>query len=534
MEHIMMLDCTLRDGGYLVDKYFGEENIYGIINGLVDCGVEIVEVGFLQNEGFGEGKTVFLNSKEAKKYVPHNKQKSIFTLFADCGRYDVSNLNVRENGGIDAIRECFFKTEVGKAIDNCKKIQSKGYLCFVQPVDILGYSDFEILNLISKVNEIEPYCFSIVDTFGSMYEKDLIRLYELIDHNLSSKCKIGFHSHNNLQLSSALSQSMIALSAGRRDIVIDGTISGMGRGAGNTPIELIIQYLNEEKGYKYNIDALLDVIDHQIRNLRSRAEWGYNTYFFIAGAQSAHVNNIAYLRRKNSIQSKDIRYILSELDSSERKRYNYDLLEQKYLKYMDANIDDHMEIDGLRKKFEGRNIVILAAGKSINDEKEKIIKYIEKNEAIVISINYPHKQLPCDYLYCSNLKRYKDYVNTCTNIPIICTSNIPVERDRSNIHTISFTRLFKGGWDNADNSTIMLLRLLSTLNVSKIGIAGFDGYSVGENYAEKIREYNITREEIEIINTDMREMFYDFLKYKNPDLLVELITNSDIFHGGNL
>lgn len=92
MEHVKLLDCTLRDGAYLIDKKFGETTIRGIISGLIDAKIDIIEMGFLQNEGFGKGKTVFKNSSEAKKFIPFDKGNSLIALLADCSRYDVENL----------------------------------------------------------------------------------------------------------------------------------------------------------------------------------------------------------------------------------------------------------------------------------------------------------------------------------------------------------------------------------------------------------------------------------------------------------
>ena len=250
MNHAMLLDCTLRDGAYLIDKKFGRNAINGIIAGLMDSGVDLIEIGFLQNEGFGEGKTVYKNSKDAEEYVPNDKKDTLFTVLADYSRYSIDNLDDYTGKSFDAVRACFFKKERYDVIDFCKSIKAKGYKLFVQPVDILGYSDSELIEFINMINTLEPYCLSIVDTFGSMYIDDLQRVFSLIDHNLIGSCKIGFHSHNNMQMSSALSQEFVRMSFGKRKVVVDATLSGMGRGAGNTPLELIAQYMVTK--YNYN------------------------------------------------------------------------------------------------------------------------------------------------------------------------------------------------------------------------------------------------------------------------------------------
>ena len=231
-HHTMLLDCTLRDGAYLLDKKFGDSNIRGIVSGLVKAGIDCIEIGFFQDEGAGDGKTVYLNSEDAKRFIPKEKNGCLFTVLADCSRYSVSNLDKCDGTSIDAVRECFFKGERSRAVENCKVIKDKGYKCFVQPVDILGYSDAELIDFLQEINNVEPYCLSIVDTFGSMYQDDLHRIFEIINHNLIPTCKVGFHSHNNMQMSNALSQEFIRMTYGKREIVVDGTISGMGRGAG--------------------------------------------------------------------------------------------------------------------------------------------------------------------------------------------------------------------------------------------------------------------------------------------------------------
>lgn len=108
-HHAKLLDCTLRDGAYLIDKKFGNDTINGMIHGLLEAKIDIIEMGFLQNEGFGEGKTVYLNGADAEKFVPKDKQDTLFTVLADYSRYSVSNLDQYTGKSFDAVRACFFK-----------------------------------------------------------------------------------------------------------------------------------------------------------------------------------------------------------------------------------------------------------------------------------------------------------------------------------------------------------------------------------------------------------------------------------------
>lgn len=534
MRHAKILDCTLRDGAYLVDKDFGNMTIQGIISGLIKAKVDFIEIGFFQDDGFGEGKTVFLNSKDARRFIPSDKSGCQFTVLADFSRYSINNLDERTEGGIDGVRECFFKHERFEAIKYCKVIKEKGYEVFIQPVDILGYTDNELIEFIELINELEPYCFSIVDTFGSMYQEDLHRIFELINHNLIQSCKIGFHSHNNMQLSNALSQECIRMTSGKREVIIDGTLSGMGRGAGNTPTELIAQYMVSRLGYSYDIDAILDVIDSCMDNVRSRCTWGYSTPYFIAGSYGAHVNNITYLANKNSIRSKDIRYILNKIGVAERKRYDYDLLENTYLDLLRFDIDDTESLHKLKNIIGAKSVLIVAPGNTAVTCIDNIQKYIQEEKPVVITVNFIHEGIKTDYVYMNNVKRFDYWKNNKNFMSMnkILTSNVNKEiNDANNILTISFMKLVKCGWEHFDNSTIMLLRLLDICSVKKIAIAGFDGYEYADsekhNYVNKFLESSMQVFNFSEVNSEISKMLVDYINTRtNKDVAITFITPS--------
>lgn len=530
MNSGMILDCTLRDGAYLIDKKFGDENINGIIAGLVEANIDIIEIGFLQNEGMEPGKTIYFNSKDAEKFIPQDRGNSMFAVLADYSRYSVDNLDDYTGKSFDIVRACFFKHEKEAAMDFCREVKRKGYKVFVQPVDILGYSDAELIELIASVNCIEPYCLSIVDTFGSMYAGDLRRVFSIIDHNLIDTCRIGFHSHNNMQMSNALSQEFLS-GLGSRYGVIDTTLSGMGRGAGNTPTELVAQYMTAKLGYHYNIDVILDVINNYIDHIRAKCTWGYSTDLFIAGCYSSHVNNIDYLRKKTGIRAKDIRYIINKLSPKARKRYDYDLLENIYMEYISSDIDDKEQVSALAERLSGRNIVVLCPGKSLEKNADRINDYIRENNAVVINVNFITDSIPCDYLYCSNVKRFEtlkrnDRIN---DIGLILASNINYTRPER-CFVVSYPRLVKCGWINLDNSVMMLLRLIDDIDISSIAIAGFDGYDTSnkhDNYVSDWLESAVSSEDLIELNSEIKSMFDDYVSVrKHKDTEIVFLTES--------
>lgn len=531
MRNAKILDCTLRDGAYLVDKTFGDTVIHGMIKGLAAANIDIIEIGFLQNEGFGNGKTVFKDGADAARFVPKEKGNTMYTVLADYSRYDVDNLDENTGNTFDAVRVCFFKHEREGAVEFCKKVHKKGYKFFVQPVDILGYSDNELIDLLDKMGALNPYCFSIVDTFGSMYVDDLERVYYLINHNLPFESRIGFHSHNNMQMSSALSQAFLRMSHGTREVVVDTTVSGMGRGAGNTPTELVAQYMVKKLGYSYDIDALLDLIDTYMPGIRAKCSWGYSTPYFIAGCYSAHVNNISYLTKKNGIVSKDIRYILNKIGEQARKRYDYDLLEDTYANYLSSDVDDSEQFEMLKKIFGGRNVVIIAPGKSAAAMHDEIQRCAEKKNALTVAVNHIPAAARADYVFISNSSRYNYWKNNeaFKGMTKIFTSNLDFAKGDKD-YVISYKRLLKCGWENMDNSAILLLRLLDKLGVSSEGIAGFDGYdhNAGSftNYSQKDMERSISPEDVSKINRELYEMLCDVADSREGNGKIYFITPS--------
>ncbi|WP_395002300.1 aldolase catalytic domain-containing protein [uncultured Helicobacter sp.] len=530
MKHTKILDCTLRDGAYLVDKTFGENTQRGIINNLINAGIDIIELGFLQNEGFGEGKSVFKTPKEAAKYIPKDTKSTEFALMADFSRYDFTNLeSYSPSDKIQNIRLCFFKHERFESLKLIQKIQAKGYKLFIQPVDILGYSDMEILQLIEIANEAMPFAFSIVDTFGSMYIEDLRRIWTLINHNLHKDIQIGFHSHNNLQLSSALAQEFVRLSQNTRKIVLDATLNGMGRGAGNTCTELVALYMNEKFAYNYGLDKILDSIDIYLNPLKKQCTWGYSIPYYITGMCSAHTNNITYLLEKNNIASKDLMAILDKVDSQTRKRYDYDLLESTYLEHITQSIDDSVAFSALENVLTHKNVLILAPGKSLFTHKQKIQTFIQETKnLIVISVNFYHQDFSNDFMFLSNIKRYQFWQNDAdfAQIPKILLSNIKPDIS-TNSYILNLKRVIKKGWENLDNSMILLLRLLDSFALDSIHIAGFDGYElIEENYFDEELERSLTPNETKHINAQIESMLKEYIKTRTHTAKITCLTES--------
>ncbi len=335
---IRITDCTIRDGGYLLEKNAKPEFVKGIMKGLVKAGIDFVETGFLQSQCNGES-IVYHNSKDVRKYLPKDHEKTEFLGFCDNSRYSYRELDDYDGESFRWMRISFAKHEIKEAIEFCDKVQKKGYLVQFNPMDALSYTDDDLINLIGNVNEISPGSVSIVDTFGSMYLEDLKHIFGIFDTKLNRDIAVGLHSHDNLGLSVALAETMIMLSdETERDVIVDGSLMGMGRGAGNASTELIASYLNAKKNANYDISELLRVISSFVLPLQDSIHWGYDLPMFICGIKHSHVDNYYYLQ-EHGCSIMDVYWILDNLDIEQRTRYG-----KNYSK---------TDFSALRKVYEG-------------------------------------------------------------------------------------------------------------------------------------------------------------------------------------
>lgn len=474
MTNIKLLDCTLRDGGYINDWDFGYQTIKSIIRKLVDSQVDYVEVGFLRNCEYDRDKSVFNNCAQIEPILPEKKGNTLFTAMALHNKYDVEKLEPYDGRTIDAVRVTFHDYDIDEGLAFVRRVKEKGYKVFCNPINIMGYSDEAILRLLEKINKIQPYAFSIVDTFGSMMKSDLQRIYSLIEHNLDPSVVIGLHLHENLALSYSLAQDFIAMKASERKSVIDGSMLGMGRTPGNLCMELIMDYMNKTQGGIYDVNPVLDGIDDHIAQLKKIEPWGYSTAYALSAKFNLHRNYAEFLLGKGRLRAKQINQILASIEEHKKTAYDEAYAEELYQKFQDHEVDDRALCRELQEQISGREILILAPGHSLVVQEQKISEYIRRNRPVVFAANFVPQQYPADYVFCSNATRYETVSEQKIDAAILITSNLLEVCEESRV--LNYASLSFDEKGNCDNCVIMLCKLMLMLGVEEIRIAGFDGY----------------------------------------------------------
>lgn len=531
-KHIQLLDCTLRDGAYICDAKFGTPAIKGIIKKMQDSNVDIIECGWLKDNEHIEGTTFYHLPNELKNYVSSKNRNCTYVAMIDWNRYDVSTLPQYDGKSIDAIRVVFPHGKAKEGVAVGKAIQEKGYEVYLQAANTLAYSNKDLIELATYVNELMPVSLSVVDTFGAMFEDDLERIVKVLDEELDKGIKLGFHSHNNQQLSFSLTMHFVQLlKNSNRDVVVDASLCGMGRGAGNTPTELIANFLNTKCNCDYDMNTIMDAIDMYMQYFKENFTWGYSTPYFIAGMYCCHVNNIAYLQKNHRTNARDMRNIIESLAPDDRKQYDYDLLEQKYMENQNRHIDDEVIIEQLEEEFEGRKLLLIAPGKTVESESERIKKYIEDNHPIVIGVNALNELYNYDYLFLINSTRYEYakeiYSDKFKQTKKILLSNIKVVPNEDEL-IVNFERVVKRGWEHFDNAVINCLRLLNKLNVKAVELAGFDAFEhkYNESYADESLPTINPDNKWDELNEEILDMYRDFKASTGDKMKVTFLTES--------
>ena len=483
---LKLLDCTLRDGGYVNDWKWGFNNTRDIIKTLVKANIDIVEVGFLRNvDKYDPDITVANHIEELNRLLPKHHGNTMFSAMAMRSNYDISKLRPYNGDGIEMIRITAHDYDIKDGLDFAREVKAKGYKLSINPINIMGYSDEQILWIINQVNSIQPYQFSIVDTFGSMKRRDLDRIVSLVDNNLDRNIRVALHLHENMSLSCFLAQNFIDKHL-NRPVSIDASLMGMGRIPGNLPIELIADYLNEYTDKFYDIDYLMDAIQDYIAPLKGDTQWGYTPAYFLSAKNNLHRNYAEHYLMKGDLTNRDINHILSRFDNSKTTVYDSSYADLLYEKYKNNIIDDSVDFKKLHNELKHKTILILAPGSSIITHKTLIQDFIQNTDPIIISVNFAPDMYILDYAFFSNNKRYEKSDRNYQKL--IVTSNIEANENAYRINYNRLSSAFKQGF----NSYVMLLKLLRDLGTKCVYVAGADGFVCEANnyYSSNIKTTN--------------------------------------------
>lgn len=281
---IKVLDCTIRDGGLCNKWQFSDDFVSKVYKALSASGVDYMEIGYKSSEKYfsrsDNGAWKFCTEEDLKKVVDENNGGMKLSAMADIGRIDAVDIPPRSESILDMIRVACYAHETDKGISLAQHCQDKGYEVTINLMAVSKVIERDLDEALNDLSKSSVPVVYLVDSFGNMYSEQISFLAKKYFEAMPGK-ELGIHTHNNQQL--AFANTIEAIIAGINRI--DATIYGMGRGAGNCPLELLLSFL---KNPKFNLGPVLEVIQDLFIPLKAEVEWGYHVPYMITGILNEH------------------------------------------------------------------------------------------------------------------------------------------------------------------------------------------------------------------------------------------------------
>lgn len=281
---IKVIDCTVRDGGLMNKWQFEDGFVRHVYQALSQAGVDYMEIGYLSSEKAFDrnvyGPWRFCAEADLKRIIGKSEKKIKLSAMADIGRIEYDDIPLRQDSSLDMIRVACYVHQVDAAIALAHHCKDKGY---ETTINLMAVSTVGIRDLNEALEDLDKSSVPIiylVDSFGAFYSEDIETLAAKYIERLPEKT-IGIHCHNNQQL--AFANTISAIIAGVN--FLDATLYGIGRGAGNCPLELLLSFL---KNPKFRVRPLIECIEKEIFPWAKKIDWGYSIPYMISGVLNQH------------------------------------------------------------------------------------------------------------------------------------------------------------------------------------------------------------------------------------------------------
>ena len=285
---IKVVDCTLRDGGLVNNFFFTDEFVKALYRANIKAGVDYMEFGYKASKEMFDvnkfGKWKFCDDKDIRAVVGDNKTDMKIAVMADVGRCDFrKDILNKKDSPIDLVRVATYINTIPAAIEVIEDCTKKGYETTVNIMAISKSNETDLDAALELLGQSSVGTIYLVDSYGSLYPEQARRLADkYLEVAAKYNKKVGIHAHNNQRLAFANTAEVIIMGVS----YLDATVSGMGRGCGNCPSELLLGFL---KNPKYNINPILNFVEKQIVPLReSGVTWGYDVPYLLTGILNQH------------------------------------------------------------------------------------------------------------------------------------------------------------------------------------------------------------------------------------------------------
>jgi 4-hydroxy 2-oxovalerate aldolase len=284
---LKVLDCTVRDGGLVNSHAFSDDFVRAVYEACVAAGIDSMEIGYksskqqFDREKFGPWK--FCDEEDIRRIVGNNPTSLKLAVMVDAGKSDwQTDVLPKSDSVLDIIRVAFYANQVSEAADMIRDAHEKGYEVSANLMAVSTAKEQEIDQVLEVIAQTPASTIVVVDSYGAMYAEQVeILVKKYLECGRSTNKQVGMHAHNNQQLAFANTIEAIIHGANR----VDASMAGLGRGAGNCPMELLIGFLRNPK---FHIRPIYEVIEKHLLPLSRQVEWGPYAQYMITGQLNEH------------------------------------------------------------------------------------------------------------------------------------------------------------------------------------------------------------------------------------------------------
>tara|TARA_B100000795_G_scaffold234805_1_gene194151 strand:+ start:18968 stop:20512 length:1545 start_codon:yes stop_codon:yes gene_type:complete len=495
-----ILDCTFRDGGYYTNWDFNKSTLDTYIDSLNNLPVDYIEMGYRSKPKSDYHGEFFYSPVYVLKEIKKNSEKKIAIMLneKDIASYDLDYLLKEIVGLVDMIRVAVDPDNLKRALALAIEIKAYGFeIGFNIMYMSIWKKKPDFLEKLSSLNDKIDYLY-MVDSYGSIYPDEVIDIIKIV--KTQTNVPLGFHGHNNIEL--GLINTLTAIENGVD--IVDATITGMGRGAGNLKTELLLTVLNAKGVLDFDYNHLSNVVD-VFANIQSQYLWGTNLPYMVSGANSSPQKQV--------------------MDLVTKRAYSFNSIIRTLQNQFKGLKDNQSKLPSFGNKFKScKNVLIVGGGPSVVEHSFAIQKYLKQNPNIFVihasSKNaLAFKNIDNQQVFClignEGFRMENIFIdgnipeNTCCVLPVYprkMGTYIPVNLNEKTyeLNQITFTDKFK------DAHTAIALQTALEIDPALIEIVGYDGY-LNKNIDNN-------QQELSIENQYLFKMFKEFSKQKLSSL----------------
>ncbi|MBT3362056.1 MAG: hypothetical protein HN929_09775 [Chloroflexi bacterium] len=495
---LQILDCTPRDGGYINNWHFDKRMVREVYRAVSNAGVNIFEIGFHGTNKYFDRKEYGIwrfCPEEALREVTDGIKGADIALMCDFGKADIADIPDAKDSLVKMIRMAVHKDNLKPAIEFLEAAKNKGYQVSLNAMALGNYTAKERQELVAMVRSASLDYIYVVDSYGSLFPD---QIKSLVDPFIElDGTKVGFHPHNSLQM--AFANTLEAIRCGID--IVDSTIYGMGRGAGNLPTEILISYLETSNHHKYNAVPILNCINCYFISMQEEESWGYQLPYMLSGIFQCHPNYAQALTDAREYAVEDIRNAMAAIKRKDPIGFSKQTLDEVMNEGILSNLNG---IETSKKqtatnhakaavkyvdRYAGRDFLVLANGPNLKKHKEQIDKFIEKYDPIILGANYLGDLYRPHYHAFNNKIRFTEYIDQVdASSKLLLGQHLPNEmigeylsRDYESLY---YNDVLDADFDIVDGIiqsscrtiSVLLLGVAIVMGGQRIFAAGMDGY----------------------------------------------------------